>query len=63
MPQIIVDKNKCIGCGSCYAMYPELFAADADGKSKVISSDYQTHGYNKEEIIAVCPVSAISVKE
>jgi len=63
MSTITVDKNKCIGCGSCYAMYPELFAADTDGKSKVLSDDYAAHHYSKEEIIAVCPTGAISIKD
>ncbi len=63
MSPITVDKNKCIGCGSCYAMYPELFAADTDGKSKVISSDYEAHSYLKEEITAICPVGAITIKD
>ncbi|HRY63133.1 MAG TPA: ferredoxin [Patescibacteria group bacterium] len=63
MSTITVDKNKCIGCGSCAAMYPELFKLGEDGKSEVISSDYSSHNYTKEEIIAICPVEAISIKD
>ena len=62
MPKIIVDHDKCIACGACYASYPELFTAGDDGKSQVKSSDYQAHGYKKEDIVAVCPVEAISVR-
>lgn len=63
MPTIKVDKNKCIGCGSCVAMYPELFKLGADGKSEVISDDYAAYHYSKEEIVSVCPVGAISIKD
>ncbi|NMC51515.1 ferredoxin [Candidatus Kuenenbacteria bacterium] len=63
MPTITVDKNKCIGCGSCVAMYPELFKLNSDGKSEVLSSDYAAHHYKKEEIEAICPSGAISIKE
>ena len=63
MPKIIVHPDKCIACGACYVSYPELFSAGADGKSQVKSSDYATHGYKKEAIIAVCPVEAISVED
>ncbi|HOZ36972.1 MAG TPA: ferredoxin [bacterium] len=63
MSAIKVDKQKCIGCGSCVAMYPELFKLGSDGKSEVLSSDYESHHHTKEEIIAVCPVNAISIKD
>jgi len=63
MATIIIDKEKCIGCSSCVAMYPELFVLGSDGKSQVVSSDYTAHKYNKEEIISVCPVGAISIKD
>ncbi len=63
MPTITVDKNKCIGCGSCVAMHPELFVLGADGKAQVIASDYKAHNYTSEEIISVCPVGAISIKD
>jgi ferredoxin len=63
MSKIIVDKDKCIGCGSCVAMYPELFVLASDNKSQVISDDYTVHHYSKEEIESICPSGAISVKD
>jgi ferredoxin len=55
---IKVDKNKCIGCGLCVSMCPDVFKMDDEGKSVVISQD------NKEcakEAVASCPVKAISI--
>ncbi len=63
MSAITVDKQKCIGCGSCVAMYPELFKLGPDGKSEVISDDYTAHNYFKEDIVSICPVNAISIKD
>jgi len=31
-----VDKDLCIACGVCMALCPEVFQADAEGKSEVI---------------------------
>jgi len=60
---ILVDKDKCIACGACYASFPELFKEADDNKSQVISSDYKAHDYEKGDIINICPVQAISVED
>ncbi|BBL45853.1 ferredoxin [Nanobdella aerobiophila] len=31
--RVRVDKNTCIGCGTCIAIAPEIFDFDKDGKS------------------------------
>jgi ferredoxin len=33
--KIKIDKDKCLGCGTCVAMAPEVFEIGEDGKSKV----------------------------
>jgi len=63
MSKITVDHDKCTACGTCYAMYPELFEEGEDSKSKVISSDYQEHNYDKDEIVKSCPSQAISIED
>jgi len=63
MPKIIVNKNKCAACATCYSLYPELFKEGEGGKSQVISHDYKTAGYNKDEIISTCPEGAISIAD
>ncbi len=63
MPKITVDHDKCTACGTCYAMYPELFKEGKDSKSEVSSHDYKKHNYDKDEIIKSCPVEAISIKD
>ena len=52
-----VDKEKCIGCGSCVAVCSEVFEMQGD-KAKVKSGAKNT-GCVKEAIES-CPVDAIS---
>lgn len=58
----IVDKNTCIGCGSCAAICPKVFKMDGDGKAEA----FKPNGDSEENIqkaIDICPVSAISWKK
>jgi ferredoxin len=60
--KIIVDKNKCIGCGTCVALAPEIFEMDNNGKSIVKKGPI----INEETLkLAVdsCPSQAISLEK
>ena len=60
--KVWVDKNKCIGCGTCVAFAPKSFKMGSDGKSQAINPI----GDSKEAVqtaIDSCPVQAISWKE
>lgn len=50
-----IDKNKCIGCGSCVAVCPEGFEI-VEGKAKVKSAKAKCI----DKAIEACPVGAIS---
>jgi ferredoxin len=39
--KIIVDKEKCIGCGTCIALAPEIFEMDDAGKLAIDSCPTQ----------------------
>lgn len=53
-----VNKETCIGCGSCALACPEGAEMDTDGKSKIISSA------KVEECggVDLCPYGAIEVE-
>lgn len=60
MPKL--NKETCIGCGSCVSIAPDVFKMGDDGKAEVIAGDFA----GKEEMINqskdACPVQAISVE-
>lgn len=54
-----VDKEKCIGCGACAAICPDVFEMGTDGKSNVKKNDSKIPcAKNAKES---CPVGAISL--
>ncbi|MGM5480249.1 MAG: 4Fe-4S dicluster domain-containing protein [Nanobdellota archaeon] len=61
MVEVLVDKEKCIGCGACINTCPQsVFELDDNNKA---------HPVNKNDCIVcracenVCPVDAITIKE
>ena len=59
--KIKLDKNKCIGCGSCAAICPEIFRMDEDGKSEVIQEEIEKLGCAKTAEES-CPVKIIEIR-
>jgi ferredoxin len=57
-----VDKNKCIGCGSCAATCPEVFEMnDRDGKAQIkAGADLKKNAKCAKEATESCPVDAIA---
>lgn len=59
--EVTVDKDACIGCGTCVAMCPNVFQMGDDGKCHVANSK----GASEQEIqqaIDACPVQCIKWK-
>ena len=56
---IKVDQEKCIGCGACQTICPQIFALNEQGKSEVISQQ-ETDCVKEAE--QACPAGAISVE-
>jgi ferredoxin len=52
-----VDKTKCIGCGLCTSICPEVFEMGSDNKSQVKA---QKNLPCVNEAMNSCPVDAIS---
>lgn len=70
--RVLIDKSKCIGCGCCSEIEPNVFFIDEEGKSKVKIESKKSAGerifdntsgkYNKvEDAAKSCPVNAITV--
>jgi ferredoxin len=56
--KIVVDKNLCLGCGTCVAIAPKSFKLGVDGKAQVIEPPQDEEKTIKEAIDS-CPVAAI----
>mgnify|MGYP001038565960 CR=1 FL=1 len=61
MPKPKVDKEKCIGCGACVSLCPNIFKIMEDGKSHVITED--CGGCDCQQVVDNCPVNAISIEK
>lgn len=62
MKKIVVDQNKCIGCGACTLVAPKTFKLGKKGKAEVIN---QKAGNKKEVKSAIegCPMMAIGFEK
>jgi ferredoxin len=56
--KITIDKNLCIGCGTCVAIAPKSFRLSDEGKAEVVEPPGDNEAMVKEAIDS-CPVAAI----
>ena len=64
MKKVVVNKDKCLGCGMCVGINSDVFDFDDDGLAKANNDNVNEN--NKDEVnnaIDSCPVGAIEVKE
>lgn len=59
MKKVFVDKEDCIGCGTCVALCDEVFALDDKGKATVKWEKEEEIPACVQEAIDSCPVNAI----
>lgn len=60
--KIYIDKENCIGCGSCAALAANTFELSDEGKATVRDEN----GDNAETVLSAakaCPVSVITVSD
>ena len=60
--KVVLNRDNCIGCGACEAVYPELFQIDDEGLSTVLENN-NIEEDKLTEAIEGCPTSAISKEE
>ena len=59
MNKLKVDKNQCIGCGTCVSLYPDLFKIGADGKAQIVDGIEDIDESKIRKIVTSCPMVAI----
>ena len=62
--KVIIDTGMCTGHGRCYTLVPEVFAADDEGHSELVSEEVP-EALRNHAVIAVqnCPERAISIED
>jgi len=63
MIKITLDKEKCIGCGSCESVCPQCWKVSAEGKAEFLGSatgEVKEIGCN-QEAADVCPAQCIHI--
>ena len=71
MAKIILEVQKCIGCGSCEAVCSKFWKLGDDGKAKLLSSQPVSENFELEvkeigcnrEAAETCPVQCIKIEE
>ncbi|MFH1820708.1 MAG: ferredoxin [Candidatus Nealsonbacteria bacterium] len=69
MPKVILERPKCIGCGSCESVCPKYWKLGDDGKVNLIGSKSQGENFELEveeagcntQAVEICPVQCIKV--
>ncbi len=56
-----VDEEKCVGCGTCKAICPNVFDV-VDGKAKVLQSE-DCAECDCQSVVNSCPVQAITMED
>lgn len=58
---IAVDHDYCQAHGRCYALFPDLFDPDSEGRGQVKLNGKVADSNSVDEVLAVCPEGAITV--
>ena len=59
--RVLVDEQRCVGCGTCVVQAPKVFRLDARGKAEVMTP-VQTWSPVEGAYVLNCPTDAISVR-
>jgi ferredoxin len=72
---VIIDRETCVSCGTCYETCPELFEQDPDDSFSRIIEKFRVNGNIAEgtvpadleacaqEAADLCPVQIISIRQ
>lgn len=60
--KVVIDENKCIGCGTCVAVAPKTFKLGTDSKAKAIKPSGDDKKTIKDAVDS-CPVKALKLTD
>lgn len=59
MKKVILNEDRCIGCGACMSVAPDNFTFSDEGRAEMISDTLTDAAIEASEM---CPVSAITIE-
>ena len=59
MKKIILNEDRCIGCGACMSIAPDNFTFNDEGRAEMINEKLTNEALEASEM---CPVSAITIE-
>lgn len=59
MKKVILNEDRCIGCGACMSVAPNNFTFNDEGRATIISDEITNEAIEASEM---CPVCAISIE-
>jgi len=71
MAKIKLEREKCIGCGSCQALCSKFFEMKEDGKSHIVGAENSASGIDEletekidcaQQAVEACPVQCIHIE-
>jgi ferredoxin len=63
MAKIILEREKCIGCGTCESLCPKYWKLADDGKTEFLGpAELDEIGCNQEAVDS-CPVQCIHIEK
>jgi len=61
--KITIDKELCIGCGTCEALAPDVFSMNEEGKAELKKGfDEEKNKDAINQTVETCPVNAVKVE-
>jgi ferredoxin len=59
--RVLVDRERCVGSGTCEALAPELFEVGDDGVVELLSPDQGGDEASVRDAVSACPTGALSL--
>jgi ferredoxin len=59
--RVLVDRERCVGSGTCEALAPELFEVGDDGVVELLRPDPAGDDAEVRDAVAACPTGALSL--
>lgn len=60
--RIIIDQDKCIGCGTCETMCPDVFKLDLKSYKASVILENGSEKCASDAVVKSCPTSAIQIE-